>query len=70
MRIPTQMSLQGFIAIAPELIFTGEGPAGFYCRAGIEQHRREVDGPFTMFDPVYCDLVLFDRAAERAYPRS
>ena len=69
MTIPTQMSLQGFIATAPELTFTGKGHARFYCRVGIEQHRKEVDGSFTKLDPVYCDLVLFDRAAERAYPR-
>ena len=69
MAIPTQMSLQGFIATAPELTFTGKGHARCYCRVGIEQHRKEVDGTFTKLDPVYCDLVLFDRAAERAYPR-
>ena len=69
MTIPTQMSLQGFIATAPELTFTGRGHARFYCRVGIEQHRKETNGSFTKLDPVYCDLVLFDRAAERAYPR-
>lgn len=69
MTIPTQMSLQGFIATAPELTFTGRGHARFYCRVGIEQHRKEPNGAFTKLDPVYCDLVLFDRAAERAYPR-
>ena len=69
MSIPTQMSLQGFIATAPELTFTGKGHPRFYCRVGIEQHRKEVDGSFTKLDPVYCDLVMFDRSAERAYPR-
>jgi single-strand DNA-binding protein len=69
MTIPTQMSLHGYIATAPELNFTGKGHARFHCRVGIEQHRKEVDGSFTKLDPVYCDLVLFDRAAERAYPR-
>lgn len=69
MTIPTQMSLQGYIATAPELTFTGKGQPRFFCRVGIEQHRKEVDGSFTKLDPVYCDLVLFDRAAERAYPR-
>src|SRR3954453_18831007 len=68
MTIPTQMSLQGFIATAPELTFGNRGHARLYCRVGIEQHRKEVDGSFTKLDPVYCDLVLFDRAAERAYP--
>ncbi len=52
-----------------ELTFTGKGHPRFYCRVGIEQHRKEVDGSFTKLDPVYCDLVLFDRAAERAYPK-
>jgi single-stranded DNA-binding protein len=69
MTIPTQMSLQGFIATAPELSFGNKGHARFHCRVGIEQHRKEVDGSFTKLDPVYCDLVLFDRAAERAYSR-
>lgn len=69
MSIPTQMSLQGFIATAPELTFTGKGHPRFYCRVGIEQHRKEVDGSFTKLDPVYCDLVMFDRSAERAYPK-
>ena len=68
MTIPTQMSLHGFIATAPELTFTGKGHARFFCRVGIEQHRKEVDGSFTRLDPVFCDMVLFDRAAERAYP--
>lgn len=67
MSFPTQMSLQGFIATAPELTFGNTGHVRFYCRVGIEQHRREVDGSFTKLDPVFCDLVLFDRTAERAY---
>ena len=69
MTIPTQMSLQGYIATTPELTFTGKGHPRLFCRVGIEQHRKEVDGSFTKLAPVYCDLVLFDRAAERAYPR-
>jgi single-strand DNA-binding protein len=69
MTIPTQMSLHGFIATAPELSFTDTGHARFYCRVGIEQHRKEVDGSFTRLDPVYADLVMFDRTAERAYSR-
>ena len=69
MTIPTQMSLHGYIAIAPELSFTDTGHARFYCRVGIEQHRKEVDGSFTRLDPVYADLVMFDRTAERAYSR-
>ena len=69
MTIPTQMSLHGFIATAPELSFTDTGHARFYCRVGIEQRRKEVDGSFTRLDPVYADLVMFDRTAERAYSR-
>jgi single-strand DNA-binding protein len=69
MTIPTQTSLHGFIATAPELSFTDTGHARFYCRVGIEQHRKEVDGSFTRLDPVYADLVMFDRTAERAYSR-
>lgn len=69
MTIPTQMSLQGFIATAPELTFTDGGHARYYCRVGIEQHRKEANGSFSKLDPVYCDLVMFDRSAERAYSR-
>ena len=69
MTIPTQMSLHGYIATAPELSFTDRGHARFYCRVGIEQHRKEVDGSFTRLDPVYADLVVFERTAERAYSR-
>ena len=69
MTIPTQLSLQGFIATEPQLSFGESGHARFYCRVGIEQHRTETDGAFTKVEPVYCDLVLFDRAAERAYSR-
>jgi hypothetical protein len=42
--IPTQMSLHGFIATAPELTFTGKGHARFFCRVGIEQHRLRSTG--------------------------
>lgn len=69
MTIPTQLSLNGFIATAPELTFTDKGHARVFRRVGIEQHRKEVDGSFTKLDLVYCDLVMFDRTAERAYPR-
>ena len=69
MTIPTQLSLQGFIASEPQLSFGESGHARFYCRVGIEQHRKEADGSFTKVEPVFCDLVLFDRAAERAYSR-
>ena len=69
MTIPTQMSLHGFIATAPELNFTGKGHARFYCRVGVEHFRKEVDGSFTKLDPTFHDLVMFDRSAERAYSR-
>lgn len=69
MTIPTQMSLHGFMATAPELNFTGNGHPRFYARIGVEQFRKEVDGSFTQLDSIYHDLVLFDRAAERAYPQ-
>lgn len=69
MTIPTQLSLQGVIATIPELTFTAQGHARFYSRVGIDQFRKEVDGAFTKLEPVFCDLVLFDRTAERAYAR-
>lgn len=68
MAIPTELSLQGFIATAPEISVGPKGRTRFYCRVGIKQRRKEVDGSFTKLDPVYCDLVLFGHAAERAYP--
>ena len=69
MTIPTQLSLHGFIATAPELTFVGNGEARFHARAGIEQWRREPNGELTKLDPVFCHLVLFGRRAERAYDR-
>ena len=69
MAIPTQLSLQGFIATEPQLPLGESGHTRFYCRVGIEQHRKELDGSFTKVEPVFCDLVVFDRAAERAYSR-
>ncbi len=69
MTIPTQMSLHGFIATAPELNFTGGGHARFYARIGVEQFRKEVDGSFTKLDPTFHNLVMFDRSAEQAYAR-
>lgn len=69
MTIPTQISLHGFIATAPELNFTGKGHARFHARTGVEQFRREIDGSFTKLDATFHDLVLFDRSAERAYAR-
>ena len=69
MTIPTQMSLHGFIATAPELNFTGNGVARFYARVGIEHFCKETDGSFTKLDPTFHDMVMFKTTAERAYAR-
>jgi single-strand DNA-binding protein len=69
MTIPTRMSLHGFIATPPELTFVGNGQARFHARAGIEQWRKEPNADLTKLDPVFCDLVLFGKTAERAYDR-
>jgi hypothetical protein len=47
MAIPTQMSLHGFIATAPQISFSGSGAARFYARIGVEHFRKETDGSFT-----------------------
>lgn len=44
MSIPTQMSLVGFVASAPELHFTRQGAECCRLRVGVEQWRMEVDG--------------------------
>lgn len=67
MTIPTHLSLHGFIATPPTLHFGDAGTARLHARAGIKQWRRETDGGFTELDPVYCDLVVFGKHAERAY---
>lgn len=67
MTIPTQMSLNGFIATVPDLRFTSTGKARFYARVGCEHFRREVDGSVTKLEATFHDLVLFESAAERAY---
>ena len=69
MTIPTQMSLHGFIATAPQLNFTGNGVARFYARVGVEHFRKETDGSFTRLDPSFHDMVMFRSTAERAYAR-
>jgi single-strand DNA-binding protein len=69
MTIPTQMSLHGFIASAPQLNFTGKGTARFYACVGVEHFRKEPDDTFTRLDPTYHDLVMFGGSAERAYAR-
>ena len=69
MTIPTQMSLHGFIATAPQLNFTGNGVARFYARVGVEHFRKETDGSFTKLDPTFHDMVMFKATAEQAYAR-
>lgn len=69
MSIPTQMSLHGFIATAPQLTFTGNGVARFYARIGVEHFRKETDGSYTRLEPTFHDLVMFKSTAERAYAR-
>ena len=69
MTLPTKMSIHGFIATAPTIHHTGKGKPRFYCRVGIEQYRKEVDGSVTTLDTAFCGLVAFDRAAEQAYAR-
>ena len=69
MTIPTQMSLHGFIATAPELTYGKSDVARFRARVGVEQWRREPDGSFTKLDPQFCEMVMFKSAAERAYAR-
>lgn len=69
MTIPTQLSLHGFVATAPELTFTDTGVARFHARVGVEQFRKETNGTFTRLDPTYVDLVMFNKTAERAYAR-
>ncbi|MET8520859.1 single-stranded DNA-binding protein [Nocardioides sp. NPDC004968] len=69
MSIPTQLSLHGYIATAPQLTKTRDGSPRLHARIGIEEFRKEPDGSFTKLDPVHCDLVSYDTAAERAFER-
>ena len=69
MTIPTQMSLHGFIATAPQLTFTGSGVTRFYARIGIEHFRKEIDASYTKLDSTFHDLVMFKTTAERGYAR-
>lgn len=69
MTIPTQMSLPGFIATAPQINFTNNGGARFYARVGIEHFRKETDGSFTKMEPTFHDLVAYGKTAEHAYDR-
>jgi single-strand DNA-binding protein len=69
MSIPTQMSLVGFVASAPELHFTKQGAECCRLRIGVEQWRREVDGEFTKLDPTFHDMVAFESTARETYAR-
>ena len=69
MSIPTQMSLVGFIASAPELHFTKAGAECCRMSVGIEQWRKEVDGSFTKLDPTFHDMVAFESTARETYAR-
>jgi len=69
MSIPTQMSLAGFIASAPDLHFTRAGAEYLRIRVGVEQWRKEVDGSFTKLDPTFHDMVAFESTARETYAR-
>lgn len=69
MSIPTQLSLHGYIATAPELTKTRDGSPRFHARIGVEQFRKEADGSVSKVDPVHCDLVAYDTTAQRAFER-
>ena len=69
MSIPTQLSLHGYVATTPELTKTRDGSPRFHTRIGVEQFRKEPDGSFTKLDAIYCDLVAYDTAAQRAFER-
>ncbi|WP_107706199.1 single-stranded DNA-binding protein [Nocardioides allogilvus] len=65
MSIPTQMSLVGFVASAPELHFTKKGDECCRLRVGVEQWRKEIDGDFTKLDPTFHDMVTCNRFSGR-----
>jgi single-strand DNA-binding protein len=69
MSIPTQISLVGFIASAPELHFTKAGDECCRIRVGVEQWRKEVDGSFTMLDATFHDMVAVECTARETYAR-
>ncbi|MEW2011052.1 single-stranded DNA-binding protein [Microbacterium sp. NPDC078814] len=66
MAIPTREALSGFIATDPQLTETTGGGHRFYARVGIEQFQRNEDGSFTQLESEFTNLVMFDKAAERA----
>ena len=69
MSIPTQLSLHGYIATTPGLSKTRDGSPRFHARIGVEQFRKEPDGSFSKLDPVHCELVAYDNAAQHAFER-
>lgn len=69
MSIPTQLSLVGFVASAPELRFTCEGKERCRLRVGVEQWRREANGDFTKLDPTFHDMVAFESTARETCAR-
>ena len=66
MAIPTREALSGFIATDPQLTETSNGGHRFYARVGIEQFQRNEDGSFTQLESEFTNLVMFDKAAQRA----
>ena len=69
MSVPTQLSLVGFIASAPDLHFSKAGDECCRVRVGVEQWRKEVDGTFTKLDPTFHDMVTFESTARETYAR-
>ena len=69
MSIPTQMSLVGFIASAPELHFTTTGKEYARVRVGVERWRKEVNGDFTKLEPTFHDMVAFESTARETHAR-
>lgn len=53
MTIPTQLSLHGFIATAPELAEPDTKKARCYVRVGVGHWRKEPDGSLTTPDPTF-----------------
>jgi len=66
MAIPTREALSGFIATDPQLTETASGGHRLYARVGIEQFERDEDGSFRQLESEFTNLVMFDKAAERA----
>ncbi len=56
MTIPTQLSLQGFIAPDPYLHFSENGTARFSARVGVLQFRLNSNGSNAQLKPTFHDL--------------